>query len=239
MLITLCGQDVVEGRRGHLTMVSWGTNKLKRVARSSLSAEVQNLSNTEDELHLVRAAWHEISGGTVNVGEPDETVKQVPGIVIVDAKSIYDTLTSRNQPLQLGEKHTALELFAYLKNTEANDTQKRWVHGEANLADGFTKQNASQMLRDYMLTSTWAVVRDFQAQSGKKRKAKGLDKLEVEHHQDNEAQIVSFNELLATRLKEVHPNCFPEPGSSDDEESDYTVNRLMIKILLGRVNHMK
>ena len=98
-----------------------------------------------------------MSGGTVHVSDPDETVRQVPGIVLVDAKSIYDTLTSKNQPLQLSEKRTALEVLAYLRNTEANGTQTRWVHGESNLADGLTKLNASHILRDFMLTSTWSV----------------------------------------------------------------------------------
>ena len=34
--------------------IDWSTNKLKRVARSSLSAEIQHACNTDDELFAVR-----------------------------------------------------------------------------------------------------------------------------------------------------------------------------------------
>ena len=88
----------------------------------------------EDELHLVRASWAELNGEPFEPARADEIVKTVPGIVIIDAKSIYDTLTSRNQPLQLQEERTALELLACLKNTLKNGTETRWVHGGANFA---------------------------------------------------------------------------------------------------------
>ena len=177
-LIGLCDKKILDGDKTHVTMVSWNSNKLRRVARSSLAAEVQAMSNSEDELHLVRGAWAEFNGGEFNLEDPDETIRQVPGTIIIDAKSIYDTLVSQNQPLQLQEKRTALELLAYLKNTELNNTSTRWVHGEANLADALTKINASGMLREFMLTSEWLIVQDDKQRSAKKRKAQGIAKLE-------------------------------------------------------------
>ena len=61
----------------------------------------------------------------------------------------YDVLISDNQPTQLAEKRTALELLAYLRNTE-NNTETRWVHGEANLADGLTKIGRHPMQREFL-----------------------------------------------------------------------------------------
>ena len=58
----ICGEQVLDGQRGHVSVVSWGTNKLKRVARSSMAAEMQALANAEDELHLCRLAWLEFNG---------------------------------------------------------------------------------------------------------------------------------------------------------------------------------
>jgi hypothetical protein len=118
-----------------------------------------------------------MSGWGFDLGNSDKDISEVPGIVIIDAKAIYDTLNSQNQPLQLAEKRTALELLAYLRNTERNGTETRWVHGEANLGDGMTKLGAAQMLWEFMLTSTWSLVFDPEQKSGKKRKAIGLDKL--------------------------------------------------------------
>ena len=60
----------------------------------------------------------------------------------------YDVLISDNQPSQLAEKRTALELFVYIRNTENNSTETRWVHGEANLANGLTKISHHPMLRE-------------------------------------------------------------------------------------------
>ena len=107
-----CGDDVVSGQQGHISVISWGGNKLKRIARNSLAAELQALANAEDELHITRAAWAELQGETLDLDNPSETVARIPGIVAIDAKSIYDTLTSANQPLQLSEKRPALELMA-------------------------------------------------------------------------------------------------------------------------------
>ena len=80
-----------------------------------MSAELQALAISEDELHLCRLAWAEFNGERIDLNHTDEIVSQVPGTVIIDAKSIYDALTSQNQPMQLTEKRTALELLAYLK----------------------------------------------------------------------------------------------------------------------------
>ena len=138
-IIGLTSDKLMKGEKTHVSVISWGTNELRRVAKSSLAAEVQAMSNAEDELHLVRAAWAEFNGMVLNLDAPDETIRSVPGVVVIDAKSIYDTLTSQNQPLQLQEKRTAIELLAHLRNTEENGTQTRWVHGGANLADSLTK----------------------------------------------------------------------------------------------------
>ena len=154
----MCAPEVLEGKRRHVTVVSWSTNKLKRVCRSSLSAEVQALANAEDELHLTRLAWAEINEVQFDLNDVDSVIAGVPGTVVIDAKSIYDTLTSTNQPLQLQEKRTALELLAYLQNTKANGTETRWVHGGANLADGLTKIANHPMLKEFLETSTWALV---------------------------------------------------------------------------------
>jgi len=196
-----------------VTVLAWSTNKLKRVARSSLAAEVQALSNAEDELHLVRAAWAEFNGKNVDLDHPDETVKTVKGTVVIDAKSIYDTLVSENQPLQLQEKRTALELLAYLHNTEANGTQTRWVHGGANLADSFTKLNAANLIREFMLNSQWSVVQDKEQISGKKRKAQGLDKFDNNTSrldQEELAEFIEFRTAAKGRLTEIYPEWFED-----------------------------
>lgn len=150
-----------------------------------------------------------MNGQDMDLNDPDKCIKQVPGIVVIDAKAIYDTLTSQNQPLQLAEKRAALELLAYLKNTERNGTETRWVHGGANLADGMTKLGAAQMLWEFMRTSTWSLVQDETQTIGKKRKLQGLDKLE------NSAKM--FATLAWEKLMQMHP-AFCETDSTSEED---------------------
>ena len=201
-LIGICGAEVLAGTRSHVSIVSWGTNKLKRVARSSMAAEMQALANAEDELHLCRLAWLEFNGKRVDLNHVNECLHEIPGTVIIDAKSIYDALTSQNQPTQLSEKRTALELLAYLRNTEANGTQTRWVHGGANLADGLTKLGQHPMLREFLETSTWTLVNDISQLSGKKRREKGLDKLEQSASSLSPEQ---FETLAWNTLRKMYP----------------------------------
>jgi hypothetical protein len=145
----------------------------------------------------------------------DECIRHVPGTTVIDAKAIYDTLTSQNQPLQLQEKRTALELLAYLKNTEANGTKTRWVHGGANLGDGLTKLGAAQMLREFLETSTWSIVFDENQVSGKKRKTLGKDTLENQGALNTSEPC--FMQLAWAKLRQVYPS-FGQ--MSDDESSE-------------------
>jgi hypothetical protein len=175
-----------------------------------MAAEMQALANAEDELHLCRLAWLEFNGRQVDLNRVNECLHEIPGTVIIDAKSIYDALTSQNQPTQLSEKRTALELLAYLRNTEANGTQTRWVHGGANLADGLTKLGLHPMLREFLETSTWALVNDSTQLSGKKRKEKGLDKLEPSA---NEITPEQFETLAWNTLRKIYPEFCIESDS--------------------------
>ena len=216
-VIGLCGRQVLEGKRDHVTIVSWSTNKLKRVARSSLAAEVQALANTEDELHLTRLTWAEFNGARIDLNHVDEIISSIPGTAVIDAKSIYDTLTSMNQPLQLQEKRTALEILAYLQNTEANNTETRWVHGGANLADGLTKVAQHPMLKEFLSSSTWALVQDPKGLSAKRRQTLGIDKL------DNKtagtlltAERENFSQMAWAKLREVWPS-FGQDSESEEE----------------------
>ena len=197
--------------------MSWSTNKLKRVARSSMAAEIQALANSEDELRLTRLAWAELNGVMPDLNDVDTVISKVPGTVIIDAKSIYDTLTSTNQPLQLQEKRTALELLAYLENTQANNTETRWVHGGANLADGLTKVAVHPMLKEFLESSSWALVQDASGLSGKKRQALGLDKLSKTEHIAHFGNKENFRQLAWEKLRMVWPSF----GCNSDSEDDY------------------
>jgi hypothetical protein len=149
----------------------------------------------------------------VDLIQVDEALQNISGTVIIDAKAIYDVLISDNQPIQLSEKRADLELLAYVRNAENNNTETRWVHGEANLADGLTKLGHHPMLREFLETSTWCFVHDSSQLSGKKRKAKGLDPLK---QADVLSDDDSFSALAWKQLALAYPE-FTQNDSEDDE----------------------
>ena len=160
------------------------------------------------------------NGISVNLNDPAIVMKDIPGTVIIDAKSIYDALTSQNQPLQLAEKRTALELLAYLKNTELNYTETRWVHGGANLADGLTKLGLHPMLREFLNTHTWSLVQDKSQMSGKKRQAQGIGKLVNEANQTEEERAEaweSFRDCAWEKLRVAWPDFCREDDSEYED----------------------
>ena len=52
----------LRGQKGIANPISWRSGKLQRVAKSSLSAEIQALGDGEQELMFVRAEWAELVG---------------------------------------------------------------------------------------------------------------------------------------------------------------------------------
>ena len=106
-------------------------------------------------MHMFRLAWSEMSGHVVSLLEHDEAVKQVKGIAIIDAKAIYDALTSKSQTHSMAEKRTAIELLAYLQDIERNNTNTKWVHGESNIANSMTRAGAENIMLEYMRTFKW------------------------------------------------------------------------------------
>jgi hypothetical protein len=78
-----------------------------------------------------------------------------------------------------GKKCTDLELLALKDAQVKNLVYIRWVHGEAQLANGLTKGSEYKQLElFYSMTQSWRIVEDVENSSARKRKALGLGPLE-------------------------------------------------------------
>ena len=214
-VIGLSSSKILEGSREQITPISWRSYKLKRVAVSSLSAETQALRGMEDEMHMVRLAWAEMTGVIVNLSEHDEAVKQIRGVAIIDAKAIFDALTGKNQTHDMSEKRTAIELLAYLHDTNRNGTITKWVHGESNIADGMTKSGAEKIILDFLQTCKWIIVHDHLNRSAKKRREEKLGRLEDTTVINEE----NFQFRLAKYLRTNWPKMMVDELEEDDSDS--------------------
>ncbi|CAK0828505.1 unnamed protein product, partial [Prorocentrum cordatum] len=184
-VIGIAPADILNGKRAPVGWVSHRSGKLQRVARSSLAAEVQALTVTEDELFMVRMTRAELNGfaSDVAMGTASESkttkpmlegARQVRSRLRADAKSIYDCLARQVQMQSLAEKRTALELMAFEKCINETELIVRWRHSEANPADSLTKTTATGPIDLHMKTWSWALVDDDEQLSAKKRKERGM-----------------------------------------------------------------
>ncbi|CAJ1376507.1 unnamed protein product [Effrenium voratum] len=150
-VVALTALEMALGQRAPLTLESM---KLKRVARSSLAAEVQAFSEGEQELMWCR-------------GGEDGT----------DAKSLYDSVTkgdAATSGMGLSDKYSALELMSVRERIQEGQTVIRWVHSGAQLADALTKHLVNSSLVKALTTGAWTLVDDPTFTSLKKRRAGGL-----------------------------------------------------------------
>ena len=137
-------REILQGGRHGVMPIHHRSGKSKRKARSSLSAEVQALDDAEQELYFTRLQLVEFRGFTVNLSNVAETVQRVDGLLVMDAKAIYDSMYGASGPLAMEEKRTAIEMMGIQEGLKRQNAFLRWCHGEANLSDGLTKETTDQ-----------------------------------------------------------------------------------------------
>ena len=116
-------RQFIEGHMTDMSLIGWSTNKLKRVARSSLSAEIQQACNTDDELFAARLLWSETNGYHVTKHNVTDAVKATPRIIVMDAKRVYHAVqNSSSTALGLTEKRSGIELLGLKDSIEEHDT---------------------------------------------------------------------------------------------------------------------
>ena len=162
---------MLHGEPAPLTLVAWRSHKLQRIARSSLSAEIQAFSEGEEELMYVRLCWAELCGYDVDTKDISEQMKAVPGTMVTDAKSLYDVVRKgslNTAGLGLRDKYSTLEMLSVLERLERGSTLTRWVNSEAQLADALTKPQVSSSLHKVLQEHMWTLVYDERFVSAKK-----------------------------------------------------------------------
>ena len=172
-VIGACDPSIVQGKPSHVNLVSWKSGKLPRIARSSLSAEIQAFSLAEEELMYIRLQWLEMIGHELPVKDPASIVHRSPGVMVTDARSLFDII--KKGPIStsgfgLKEKYSALDMMSVFQRLAKCQTETRWVHSEAQLADGLTKPVPNAVLLRVLVDGMWTLVDDPTFTSAKRRK---------------------------------------------------------------------
>lgn len=171
---------MLEGKASTINPISWKSGKLNRIARSSLSAEIQSFSEAEEELMFTRLQWAEMCGYDIPMKSPETVAQKIKGVVVTDARSLYDIVVKGDKNtsgLGLKDKYSALEALSVVERLSMCDTTTRWVHSEAQLADALTKYIPNSSLLKVMVEGAWTLVEDpfFKSSKRLRKEAKTPD----------------------------------------------------------------
>ena len=97
--------------------------------------------------------------------------------MITDSRNVFDKMETEVMVLKAAGKRTDIELLALKAARVHNQVQIRWVHGEAQLANGLTKSSEHKELQ--LFYRMHRVVEDKEKASARRRKTTGLSPLEV------------------------------------------------------------
>ena len=180
VLIGLGPKNMQDGELGQVTPVVWSSTKIDRQCRSPGAAETQAAANGEDSLYYVRFQLAEIFSGCTNARKPALLVRTIPGCVVTDSRNVFDKLNCEVLAIKGAEKKSNLELISLKEAQQQNGVVLRWVHSEAQLANSLTKAGGSKELElFYKMQHQWRIVEDPSMRSARRRKAEGLDPLEM------------------------------------------------------------
>ena len=149
-ITALAGKATINGKLSEFTVLDWGSRKLRRVARSSLAAEVQEAGDAEGEQCMARLVLAEVLHNKSPVRDRTEALRSLPAILVTDCKAFYDgVVRSQSAGLGLEERRTAIEALALRNALDEGQTTVRWVHSHAQIADGLTNGRAAIKLEEF------------------------------------------------------------------------------------------
>lgn len=166
------------GFETNITPVYWRSGKIERTCRSPACAETMASLNGEDDLLYLRVLWNEMQGHSLNPRFPNKTACITKGLLITDARNLYDKLHRATVCVKGAEKRSDIEAISLREHAEDSNVHIAWVHGGAMLANGLTKTTEKhQMFLFLQLNCRWRITYDEERRSEKVRKKLGVEPL--------------------------------------------------------------
>ena len=179
IIVGAASNRLLQGTCEHIALIAWHSQKIDRKCRSPGAAEAVAAINGEDCLYYARFQLSEMLGFPVDIRNVDESVNRITGCVVTDSRNVFDKLETEVLSIKGAEKRTDIELLALKGAQLRNGVLIRWVHGEAQLANGLTKLHEyKELLLFYRMKFSWRIVEDEDRASARKRKTQGLKPLE-------------------------------------------------------------
>ncbi|CAE7928185.1 GIP [Symbiodinium necroappetens] len=170
-LVTLCHKDAMQkGTACAYHVLDWRSFRLPRVARSTLSAEGQAAAEAADALYFTSLFLKAFFEPGLDLASPTAARLEHPSALVVDAKALYNLLVKDELQTALGaEKRTAVEVLVTKQKLREAGATPRWVSSERQLADGLTKESATQLLADRLRTHKNRLTDDLSYEAARKK----------------------------------------------------------------------
>ena len=128
-------------------ILAFRSSKITRVVKSSLAAEGNALSTAADEQLYLRLLSEAMSKKVPEMGFQWKENLGVPGIVVTDAKALYDHLLKTGH--MTAERQTMLDILAAKQLVEGASMSVAWVPTLRQFADGLTKDMADVLFQQF------------------------------------------------------------------------------------------
>ena len=119
----------ISGKNGTLAPICWSSRKLRRVCRSTLSAETLAAIEAIDSSFWLQKIVNELSDFALGTT-----------VVRTDNKSLYDNINSTKAA---EEKRLRVDIAAIRESVERREINVEWIESSQQLADVLTKQGAN------------------------------------------------------------------------------------------------
>jgi len=191
-LTVIGNKGLLKSQEELVTILDWRSFKLRRVARSSLAAEVQAFSEGIDSLDFARLHFAELkSPKGINLKNADSHSRDsCEAAMVTDCKSLWDAVVkSTSAGLGMAEKRTSIEVLAGRERMESLAIPLKWANSDRQLADGLTKTQAAWKLQVFQLNPRVRLVYDPELIAAKKIPKSG-DKITTIKPTDDNADSI-------------------------------------------------
>lgn len=139
--------SAASSRKTTANVVEYHSNKISRVVKSSMAAEGCSMTSAADkQLYgrlLLQALWY----GDVTWESSWRKSLKVPGILVTDAKSLFDHCTKTGH--MASERQTALDILQVKELIQGETIVLKWTPTFRQLADGLTKEMEQNLIREW------------------------------------------------------------------------------------------
>ena len=178
-LVFIANSELLQGRESNMSLISWHSSRLRRVARSSSAAETQAAADGDEEAVYIRLCLKEVLFGQLDLRNWQSEARQIPAALVVDCRGVYDALArSSSSCLGLKDNKSGLEALALKQSLVECGTVIRWCHSAAQLGDVVTKTQMQHVHLgncSFVRGFRWKLLHDPKFESSRNRAKRGIE----------------------------------------------------------------